>query len=111
MRATKNNTTGTDNPDTADTQTDTNPYVMPTRNRDLTDLAALAFGMMPIERCPGGRFNAKGYVCMHCGVDYTRYKDSGFCGQPLKEDGFTPFDATVARRIMRESERKFSEGA
>jgi hypothetical protein len=49
----------------------------------------------------------KGYFCVHCGVDTS--DDPGFCGQPVTEDGYTPFDTTVARRIMRESEEKFSE--
>lgn len=89
--------------------TDTNPYVKPTHDRDLHDLAMLALGMMRTERCPGGRFNAKGFVCAHCGVNYTADENEGFCGQPLKEDGSTPFDATVARRIMRESAAKFGE--
>lgn len=82
-------------------------YIDPTETRDLMDLAALARGMMPLVRCPGGRYTHKSYVCMHCGVDYTDETD--FCGQPLREDGLTPFDATVARRIMAESEAEYDQ--
>lgn len=84
---------------------DTN-YVSPTVDRDLRDLAALAQGMMPLIRCPGGRYTIRNHtVCAHCGINL--YDDPKFCGQPLAEDGYTPFDASVARRIMRESEEQF----
>ncbi len=80
-------------------------YVRPTEERDLKDLAALALGMMPMTRCPGGRYTHKHYVCAHCGIDFS--DEPGFCGQPLDADGLTPFDATVAMRIMRESETNY----
>lgn len=84
---------------------DTN-YVSPTVDRDLRDLAALAQGMMPLIRCPGGRYTAKDPdVCMHCGLNM--WDNPGVCGQPLDADGLTPFDASVARRIMRESETNY----
>lgn len=86
---------------------DATTYVPPTEERDTKDLAMLAQGMLRLTRCPGGRINANGFTCMHCGVDYTDSENAGFCGQPLESDGYTPFDATVARRIMQDSERKF----
>ena len=79
----------------------------PNDERDTADLAAIAQGMLTVTRCPGGRYMVKGYFCVHCGVDTS--DDPGFCGQPVTEDGYTPFDTTVARRIMRESEEKFDE--
>ena len=84
-------------------------YVRPSLERDLRDLASLAMGMMRIARCPGGRYTTYGYVCMHCGVDYTLAENEGFCGQPVGEDSYTPFDATVARRIMLESMAEHGE--
>lgn len=84
-------------------------YKRPNNVRDTKDLAALARGMMQLDRCPGGRYNVKVCVCMHCGIDYTDPDNDGFCGQPVEDDGYTPFDATVARRVMRESEDKFKE--
>lgn len=84
-------------------------YTRPNHDRDVRDLVMLARGMMPLTRCPGGRFTTKGYVCMHCGTDYTTEDNETFCGQPVEEDGMTPFDATVARRIMRESATKYDE--
>lgn len=81
-------------------------YPRPTDERDLRDLAALAQGMMPLTRCPGGRWTTKNNShCAHCGTDL--FDDPKFCGQPLDEDGFTPFDATVARRIMRDGAGRF----
>lgn len=81
-------------------------YVRPTEERDLKDLAALALGRMPMTRCPGGRYTAKDPdVCMHCGLNM--WDNPGVCGQPLDADGLTPFDATVAMRIMRESETNY----
>lgn len=84
-------------------------YTYPNLDRDNQDLKALAAGMLRLERCPGGRFTAKGYVCMHCGTDYTSEDNEGFCGQPVKDDGYTTFDATVARRLMRESASKWED--
>jgi len=81
-----------------------NEYIKPTEERDMRDLAALARGMVSLRRCPGGRYTPKDYVCMHCGIDFS---GSSFCGQPLEDDGMTPFDASVARRIMQESEYQF----
>lgn len=88
---------------------DTNNYIEPSAERDNADLAKLALGMLRLTRCPGGRYNPKGYICMHCGVDYTDEGNESFCGQPVEEDGFTPFDATVARRRMREHMDKYGE--
>lgn len=85
----------------------TETYVTPSLERDLRDLAALAKGMMPLVRCPGGRYTVKGYLCMHCGVNLS--EGNNLCGQPLAEDGYTPFDATVAMRIMRESAAQHGE--
>jgi len=86
---------------------DATTYVRPTEERDTKDMVMLAQGMLRLTRCPSGRITPRGYVCMHCGVDYTATENAGFCGQPLEDDGYTPFDATVARRIMQDSERKF----
>ena len=81
-------------------------YPRPTDERDLRDLAALAQGMMPLTRCPGGRWTTKNNShCAHCGI--SRWDNPGLCGQPLGEDGYTPFDATVAMRIMAESETNY----
>lgn len=83
-------------------------YVRPTEERDLKDLAALALGRMRLTRCPGGRYTDKQFPethCAHCGIDFS--DEPGFCGQPLDADGLTPFDATVAMRIMRESETNY----
>lgn len=85
-----------------------NHYNKPTTEREMRDLAMIARGMLRISRCPGGRLSPYGYTCVHCGVDFEGDED-GFCGQPLHEDGMTPFDATVARRIMRESADKYRE--
>lgn len=87
--------------------TNTNTYNKPNEARDVRDLANLARGMMTLVRCPGGRYTSRGYACMHCGVDYT---DTPLCGQPLHEDNYTPFDATVAMRILRESESSYHNG-
>lgn len=89
-------------------------YPRPTEERDLKDLAALALGRMRLTRCPGGRYTDKQFPethCAHCGVDFTDRANLNFCGQPLDADGLTPFDATVAMRIMRESEDQFGAEA
>ncbi len=80
-------------------------YISPTVDRDLRDLAALAQGRMPLARCNGGRWTDKSNICAHCGIDME--DNPNLCGQPLAEDGYTPFDATVAMRLMRESEEQF----
>lgn len=90
--------------------TDDSTYTQPNTKRDVHDLSMLAKGMMRLERCPGGRYNVRGHICMHCGVDYTN-DEPNFCGQPVGDDHFTPFDTTVARRIMRKSEEQYEEGA
>ena len=86
-------------------ETNVNGYVNPTSERLDRDLIALATGYMKITKCPGGRYTVKGHVCAHCGVDYSA--DPTFCGQPVEEDGVTPFDATVARRILRDSAKLY----
>ena len=83
---------------------DTN-YISPTEDRDLMDLAMLAKGRLPLTRCNGGRWTDKSNICAHCGIDME--DNPNLCGQPLAEDGYTPFDATVAMRLMRESEEQF----
>ena len=83
-----------------------NIYTKASEERITRDLVALARGRMMLTECPSGRPTAKYQPCAHCGVDF---REEGFCGQPLEEDGFTPFDATVARRIMTESARKNGE--
>lgn len=82
-------------------------YTPPTDERITRDLVALARGRLAIANCPSGRPTIKNQPCAHCGVDFT--DDVGFCGQPLDEDGYTPFDATVARRIMADSARNNGE--
>ena len=89
-------------------------YIDPTDERDLMDLAALAKGRLRLARCPGGRYtdiSTAPYLttCAHCGVSLLCAQEDSFCGQPLHEDGMTPFDATVARRIMEESAAQFDE--
>lgn len=86
----------------------TNPYTTPSPERDTRDLRALALGYLPLTRCPGGRYIHTHYVCPHCGVDYTADGNEGFCGQPVGDDGYTPFDAAVARRKMQDSEEAHS---
>lgn len=94
-----------------DTDTTNNPYITPNHDRDTQDLKMLAIGRLRLTRCPGGRWTdgvaTLHATCAHCGIDMR--EDSTFCGQPLNEDGYTPFDATVARRIMRDSAAKFGE--
>lgn len=80
-------------------------YTRPTDERDLRDLAMLAKGRLPLTRCNGGRWTDRSNICAHCGIDME--DNPGVCGQPLGEDGMTPFDATVAMRIMRESEADY----
>lgn len=79
-----------------------NGYVVPTSERHDRDLIALAMGALRITKCPGGRYTVRGSLCAHCGSDFSA--DPTFCGQPVDEDGVTPFDTTVARRIMTDSE-------
>lgn len=81
-------------------------YTPPTEERMKKDLVALAMGRLPLKYCPSGRPTVRGYACAHCGVDFEL---EGYCGQPLAEDGFTPFDTTVARRIMADSARTNGE--
>lgn len=80
-------------------------YIDPVPERDLRDLAALAQGRLPLARCNGGRWTDRSNICAHCGIDME--DNPGVCGQPLGDDGLTPFDASVAMRIMRESEEQF----
>lgn len=82
-------------------------YVKPNQKRDDMDLVRLAMGRLILVRCPGGRLTDKAYVCAHCGVDLVDAVTEDFCGQPVLEDGYTTFDATVAKRIMDESEMEF----
>lgn len=86
-------------------------YTTPSPERNTRDLVALALGHVSLTRCPGGRYTLKSYVCSHCGIDYTADENEGFCGQPVEEDGYTPFDAAVARRKMQESEEAFNGNA
>jgi hypothetical protein len=95
-----------DNPN----QTDNN-YTTPSPERNTRDLVALALGHLPLTRCPGGRYTHKGYTCSHCGIDYTLDENEGFCGQPIGDDGYTPFDAAVARRKMLKSEETYNGDA
>lgn len=44
--------------------------------------AADATGL--VGRCPGGRFTLQGYVCIHCGADFS---DGDPCLQPMLESG------------------------
>ena len=88
----------------------TGNYTQPSDARDTTDLTMLARGYLSLTRCPGGRYKVRGYRCAHCGVDTNAEGNEGFCGQPVREDGFTPFDATEARRIMQESAMQYEEG-
>ena len=76
---------------------DLNLYTAPNDERMDKDLIALAKGYLSIVTCPSGRPSRKGLTCAHCGVDYTK---DNFCGQPVEEDGYTLFNAAVARRIM-----------
>jgi hypothetical protein len=92
-----------------DMETNENGYIRPTSARLDRDYIALARGNLRIVNCPGGRPTLKGYVCAHCGVDFEE-ENNGFCGQPVKDDGVTPFDATIARRILRDSAEHY-EGA
>jgi hypothetical protein len=81
-------------------------YNEPNAERITKDLVALARGRLMITECPSGRPTIKNQPCAHCGVDFT---EEGYCGQPVDEDGFTPYDTTVARRIMAESFRNNGE--
>ena len=81
-------------------------YNKPSAERTTKDLVALAMGRLALTKCPSGRPTVKGYVCAHCGVDFA---EEGYCGQPLEEDGYTPFDTTIARRIMADSFRNNGE--
>jgi len=83
-----------------------NIYTKANEERVTRDLVALARGRLVLTECPSGRPSLKWQPCAHCGVVFD---EEGYCGQPLEEDGFTPFDATVARRIMSESARKNGE--
>lgn len=83
-----------------------NIYTKASEERITRDLVALAKGRLILTECPSGRPAVRYQPCPHCGVDFFV---EGYCGQPLGEDGFTPFDATVARRIMSESARKNGE--
>jgi hypothetical protein len=89
-------------------ETNENGYIMPTSARLDRDYIALARGNLRIVNCPGGRPTLKGEACAHCGVEIA--DDPKFCGQPVKDDGVTPFDATIARRILRDSAEHY-EGA
>lgn len=84
-------------------------YNKPNDERNTKDLVAIVRGMVALTKCPGGRIVPKGYVCVHCGVDYTTRENEGFCGQPVREDGYTTFDAAVARRTMLEGEAEYGE--
>jgi hypothetical protein len=81
-------------------------YNQANEERVTRDLVALARGRMALVNCPSGRPTTKHYACAHCGVDFEL---EGYCGQPVDEDGFTPYDTTVARRIMAESFRNNGE--
>ena len=84
---------------------DEDVYVKPNQRRDDMDLIRLAMGRLMLTRCPGGRLTDKAQVCAHCGINM--FDNPGFCGQPVMGDGYTTFDATVAKRIMDESEMEF----
>lgn len=89
-----------------------NNYTTPSPERNTRDLVALALGHLPLTRCPGGRYTYKrSSICSHCGIDYTLDENEGFCGQPVEGDGYTPFDAAVARRKMQESEEAYNGNA
>jgi hypothetical protein len=81
-------------------------YTPPSEERMTRDLVALARGRLMVTECPSGRPTIKNQPCAHCGVDFEL---EGYCGQPLAEDGYTPFDTTVARRIMTDSARNNGE--
>ena len=82
-------------------------YIEPTNERDNMDLAMLAMGRLRLTRCNGGRWVTKSNICDLCGTDME--DNPGFCGQPLMEDGYTPFDATVAKRIMDDSAERYED--
>lgn len=83
-------------------------YIEPTKERDDMDLIMLALGRLRLSRCAGGRIIEKDPdICAICGIDMRA--NPGFCGQPLQEDGYTPFDATVAKRIMDESAEPYQD--
>lgn len=99
----------TDTPSTPSTPSTPTPYKTPTKERDTADLVALARGRIRLTRCPGGRITDNGFsnspapdyiYCAHCGIELTDVTNADFCGQPLDADGFTPFDTTVARRLL-----------
>lgn len=48
---------------------------------DQRDLLGLAVLHLNTTRCPGGRLVTQGYVCAHCGHDYT---DDGKCKKPRR---------------------------
>lgn len=79
----------------------------PSNKRDMEDLIQLAQCFLRLKRCPGGRLVQGGYVCLHCGHDYTV---DGFCGEPVCEDGYTTFDALKARSIMLDSIAREEQG-
>ena len=80
-------------------------YTKPNLKRDDMDLIRLAMGRLRLARCNGGRRITASTICDHCGIDME--DNPGFCGQPVMEDGYTTFDATVAKRIMDDSEMEF----
>ena len=82
-------------------------YYKPSVDRDNMDLVRLALGRLPLTRCNGGRYVTRSNICDICGIDMEDMPD--FCGQPVNEDGYTPFDATVARRTMSDHMDKFGE--
>lgn len=85
-------------------------YHKPTSARLDRDYIALALGFIPIRMCPSGRPTPKNMAnCAHCGIDLKDPDNAGFCGQPVGEDGVTPQDMSVARRIMRESMARHGE--
>lgn len=51
-------------------------------SQDTRDLLALAESYLDTRRCPGGRIVMKGYVCAHCGHDYT---EDGRCKKPRRK--------------------------
>jgi hypothetical protein len=81
-------------------------YNTPSEERITRDLMALARGRLILTNCPSGRPTIKNQPCAHCGVDFA---GEGYCGQPVDDDGITPFDTTVARRIMADSFRNNGE--
>lgn len=51
------------------------------RQADIRELLELADLHLDTKRCPGGRIVIKGFICAHCGHDYT---EDGKCKKPRR---------------------------